>query len=100
MSRCGAGRRDAASSVAPIRRYGRSLRPCLTTPIARLATGVITLGALETYRCRRLGGPVERLERPGLRDGVLAAEEAGRPSVDRVCDVLELEPVRVHNVEL
>src|ERR671918_1103985 len=46
MSRSGAGRRDAASSVAPIPRYGRSLRPCLTTSIARLATGVMTLGAL------------------------------------------------------
>src|SRR5918999_6195974 len=46
MSRCGAGRRDAASSVAPIPRYGRSLSPCLTTSIARLATGVIVLEAL------------------------------------------------------
>jgi len=40
MSRSGAGRRDAASSVAPIStRYGRSLRPCLAAPIIRLTTG-------------------------------------------------------------
>jgi hypothetical protein len=31
----------------PYVEYGRSLRPCLATSIARLATGVITLGALD-----------------------------------------------------
>ena len=38
---------------------------------------------------------MERLERARLRDGVLAAEEQRRASVNRICEVLELEPVGV-----
>src|SRR5262249_60883119 len=47
-----------------------------------------------------LGRPVQRLEGARLCDGVHAPEQQLGFAVDRVTDVLELEPIRAHGLEL
>jgi hypothetical protein len=47
--------------------------------------------------CRR---GVQRFDRPGLPDGVLASEERGGLATDRGREVLGLQAVRVHALEL
>jgi len=77
MSLFGAGTREAASSEAPMHHYRGFLRPFLTASSIRLATAVITLGAL-----------VERgdgVQRP-LADALQLSDAARLERNSRACD--------------
>src|SRR6188472_1261908 len=84
-----ASRSGAASSASRSSTTG-------TTP-----TSAKALETLTSEACRRsaLGGPEEGLDRAGLTQGVVAAEEERGVAGDRVGEVVELQAVGVRRVE-